>query len=66
MPQTLAGALIGRVGPTRMFGIGDQTTALDMPADGRLFIGINDDNVDDNQGEFRVDVMRTSPFQQRR
>jgi hypothetical protein len=60
MPQSLAGALVGRVGPVQMFGIGDQTTPLAMPADGRLFLGINDDNVDDNRGEFQVEVTRTT------
>jgi hypothetical protein len=55
MPQTLAGALIGRVGAARVFGIGDQTS-VPMPASGRLFLGVNDDNVDDNHGEFRVEL----------
>ena len=27
-----------------------------MPADGRLFLGVNDDEVNDNHGEFTVDV----------
>jgi hypothetical protein len=66
MPQVLAGALIGRIGPVQMFGIGNQTGALGMPADGRLFIGINDDNVNDNQGEFQVEVVRTGGVLQRR
>jgi len=56
MPQVFAGALIGRVGPVGLFGIGSQTTPLTMPADGRLFLGINDDEVNDNHGEFTVDV----------
>ena len=56
MPQVFAGALIGRVGPVGLFGIGSQTTPLTMPADGRLFLGVNDDEVNDNHGEFTVDV----------
>jgi hypothetical protein len=56
MPRVLAGALIGRVGPVGIFGIGSQTTPLTMPADGRLFLGINDDEVADNTGEYTVDV----------
>ncbi len=56
MPQVLAGALIGRVGPVGLFAIGNQTTPLTMPADGRLFLGVNDDDVNDNRGEFTVDV----------
>jgi hypothetical protein len=54
----LAGALIGRIGPTgEPFPIGDQT-AVTMPSAGQLFLGINDDVVDDNKGEFRVKVQR--------
>jgi hypothetical protein len=51
--RSLAGALIGRVGNGTPFGIGDQTS-IPMPASGRLFLGINDDGLDDNSGEFRV------------
>jgi hypothetical protein len=49
----LAGALIGRVGNSQPFGIGDQKTALGMPATGQLFLGINDDHCGDNRGQFR-------------
>jgi len=56
MREVLAGALIGRVGGGSMFGIGTQTVPLPMPADGRLFLAVNDDAVQDNQGEFRVQV----------
>jgi len=51
----LAGALIGRVGG-QVFGIGEQTQPLRMPAGGELFLGINDDEVGDNRGQFNVDV----------
>lgn len=61
LPQTLAGALIGRVGNGRPFGIGT-ATSIPMPDSGQLFLGINDDNLSDNQGEFRVQISR----QQRR
>jgi len=56
MREVLAGALIGRVGGGSMFGIGTQTVPLPMPADGRLFLAVNDDSPQDNQGEFRVQV----------
>jgi hypothetical protein len=56
MRRSLAGALIGRVGYGRPFGIGDQQQALPMPDEGELFLGVNDDNCDDNRGEFRVQV----------
>ena len=44
-----------------MFGIGDQTVPLPMPADGRLFLGVNDDFLQDNQGQFRVQVRPVQP-----
>ena len=55
MANVPVGALLGRVGPVAVFAIGNQTS-LQMPADGRLFLGVNDDNVADNRGEFTVDV----------
>jgi len=56
LPGELAGALIGRVGPMAPFGIGIQAMNVRMPASGRLFLGINDDQVADNTGGFRVQV----------
>jgi hypothetical protein len=58
MPRVLAGALIARVGNGQPFAIGDQQS-LTMPAAGQLFLGVNDDGMDDNSGEFRVEVRRT-------
>jgi len=52
----LAGALIGRVGNGTAFGIGNQSEPLSMPAAGVLYLGVNDDNVDDNRGAFAVTV----------
>jgi len=66
LPRVLAGGLIGRVGPVAVFAIGNQTTALGMPADGRLFLGVNDDDVNDNKGEFVVDVRPESMTTNRR
>jgi hypothetical protein len=56
LPGQLAGALIGRVGNGRAFGIGNQAGPLRMPDDGLLYLGVNDDNVDDNRGAFTVTV----------
>ena len=56
LPGQLAGALIGRVGNGQAFGIGNQAGPLTMPAAGMLFLGVNDDNVDDNRGAFTVTV----------
>lgn len=56
LPNVLAGALIGRAGYSRPFGIGDQRQGLQMPSDGVLFLGINDGDCRDNAGEFRVKI----------
>lgn len=56
LPGQLAGALIGRVGNGRVFGIGNQPGPLSMPDAGVLYLAVNDDNVDDNQGAFTVIV----------
>jgi hypothetical protein len=50
-----AGALIGRIDDGLPFLIGNQT-AVRMPASGRLHLGINDDNVSDNDGQFEVNI----------
>jgi len=54
LPAQLAGALIGRIGTTE-FGIGNQAS-ITAPASGRLFLGVNDDHLADNQGQFEVFV----------
>jgi len=55
-PTLLAGALLGRIDNGPPFAIGDQTQALPVPAAGQLFLGVNDDQVSDNQGAFIVTV----------
>lgn len=57
LPNVLTGALIGRIGNGRPFGIGTQTR-IQAPDAGQLFLGINDDHVGDNSGEFRVEITR--------
>lgn len=58
LPRAYVGALIGRIGNSEPFGIGNATT-LTAPASGQLFLGINDDHVADNQGGFRVNIQRS-------
>lgn len=58
MPTVLAGALIGRIGNSAPFGIGTSGT-FPAPASGQLFLGINDSNFSDNEGQFTVQVNRT-------
>ena len=39
------------------FGIGNQMS-LTIPATGTLYLGVNDDNVSDNSGQFQVVISR--------
>ena len=50
-----AAALIGKIG-NDMFYIGDETGAVRMRTAGRLYLGVNDDVLTDNSGNFRVVV----------
>jgi len=54
LASQLAGALIGRIGETE-FAIGNQAS-MTAPASGRLFLGVNDDHLADNEGHFEVFV----------
>ncbi len=57
MPNRPGASLIGRVGPSQdYFYVGDDRGAIRMRSSGRLFVGINDDNLQDNTGYFRVIV----------
>lgn len=67
LPRAFAGALIARIGTTgQPFAIGNQTS-VQMPEAGQLYLGINDDDLQDNQGEFRVEIERAtrSPIRRR-
>ena len=61
MPSAFVGALIGRVNSSKPFSIGNTAQALQMPADGRLFLGVNDDLVADNSGNYVVRVWEPAP-----
>lgn len=56
IPSAPVGALMGRIGNGAPFLIGNSTLALDMPATGRLSLGVNDDHVGDNSGNFVVRI----------
>jgi hypothetical protein len=58
-PTVPVGALIGKVGNNGTpFAIGTQRQALGMPASGRLFLGVNDNERRDNSGAFTVIVAK--------
>ena len=48
-----AGALIGKIGAYSPFAIGDQGQ-ITAPVSGHLYLGVNDDYLQDNRGEFVV------------
>jgi hypothetical protein len=55
VPAAAAGALIGRVGTNgAAFPIGHDQQSVVMPAAGVLYLGVNDDQVADNRGNFQV------------
>ena len=56
LPQTLAGALIGRIGNGQPFGIGAGPANINAPGSGRLYLGVNDDGMGDNNGQFQVSI----------
>ena len=57
LPGQRRAALIGRVGDSKdYFLIGDNKGPIRMPSSGRLYLGVNDDSLQDNAGSFRVTV----------
>jgi len=60
MPDRPAGALIGRIGtsPDDTFFIGDERLPFRVRTSGRLFLGVNDDAPEADEGAFQVAVSR--------
>jgi hypothetical protein len=58
LPNRPAAALIGKVGNTSQdyFFIGAEQGAIRVRSSGRLYLGINDDFLSDNSGNFRVTI----------
>jgi hypothetical protein len=52
------GGLIGRVGNGTPFPIGSNAQPIVMPNDGRLMLGVNDNEMGDNSGAFTVAVRK--------
>jgi Phycobilisome Linker polypeptide/Domain of unknown function (DUF4214)/EF hand len=55
LPNQVAGALIARIGNSPPLFIGNRRSVR-APFGGRLYLGINDDVLDDNAGDFQVTV----------
>jgi hypothetical protein len=58
LPGVNAGALIAKVGDGAPFPIADAASAT-MPAEGQLFLEVNDSRLADNTGSFRVTIERS-------
>jgi hypothetical protein len=57
MPNRPAAALIGKIGDSNdLFFIGAEEGPIRVRASGRLYLGVNDDFLNDNSGNFRVVV----------
>jgi hypothetical protein len=57
MPNRPGASLVGRIGDSNdYFYIGEDQGPVRMRSSGRLFLGINDDNMQDNTGYFTVIV----------
>jgi len=58
LPAAQVGSLIGRVGNGAPFVIGDNDRPIRMNNAGRLMLAVNDDQLQDNSGEFRVVIVQ--------
>ena len=56
LPERNSGALIGRIGERDIFFIGTDMGPFRVRGNGRLYLGVNDDRLDDNTGAYRVIV----------
>jgi hypothetical protein len=56
LPERNSGALVGRIGERDIFFIGTDAGPFRVRGNGRLYLGVNDDQVDDNTGSYRVVV----------
>ena len=55
LPDQPAGMLLARIGPSEVLAIGASRTITASRA-GRLYLGVNDDHLNDNAGAFRVTI----------
>jgi hypothetical protein len=58
VPSMPVGGLIFKVGNSAPSPIGSNSQPITMPANGRLYLGVNDDEFGDNSGAFTVTIAR--------
>jgi hypothetical protein len=56
IPGRPGGALVGRIGNSDPFFIGNDQGPIRMRESGRLSLGVNDDFLEDNSGSWRVTI----------
>jgi Ca2+-binding EF-hand superfamily protein len=56
MPHLDIGTLIARIGNGEPFVVGANLDSLRVPRAGRLFLGVNDDVLTDNSGQFQASI----------
>jgi Ca2+-binding EF-hand superfamily protein len=56
MPHMDIGTLIARIGNSEPFVVGANLDSLRAPRAGRLFLGVNDDVLTDNSGQFQASI----------
>jgi hypothetical protein len=56
LPRSSAGSLIARIGDAGVAVLVGNRRTMTAPTSGRLYLGVNDDYLDDNSGEYQVAV----------
>lgn len=56
LPDMPAGAVIARIGNSAPFYVGDRHAVSRASNTGRLYLSVNDDYLEDNNGQFRVTI----------
>jgi Ca2+-binding EF-hand superfamily protein len=56
LPNRPAGGLLLKIGDSQPLYVGSASRSIQAPADGRIYLGVNDDHLPDNAGEFRVNL----------
>jgi Ca2+-binding EF-hand superfamily protein len=56
LPDRPAGGLLVKIGDSQPIYVGSASRSIQVPTDGRIYFGVNDDHLPDNAGEFRVNL----------
>jgi Ca2+-binding EF-hand superfamily protein len=56
LPNRPAGGLLLKIGDSQPLYVGGDSRSIQVPIAGRIYLGVNDDHLPDNAGEFRVNL----------